>query len=183
MSGLVELEGNFAAYLARLHSLLDPGNLPVNLPLCNESTESVYGNFLHFAIDPDLLEKTGDEVGAFNEQLKAIFGWKTRTTGDGIIPIKERGRALSAAVDVLSRFHKKHPNNAVIQKWGFDIGQGVEKVYKIHGCEVCRFIFHLSRGDLLNYYIAVVSCDIYPNSCIEASCICLTFSLAVIHCK
>ena len=33
--------------------------------------------------------------------MKAIFRWKTRSTGDGIIPIKECGRALSAAVDVL----------------------------------------------------------------------------------
>jgi hypothetical protein len=139
MSGLVELEGNFAAYLTRLRSLLDPGNLPVNLPLHNKATESIYGAFLHFTIDPDILEKTGDEVGAFSEQMKAIFGWKTCSTGDGIIPIKERGRALSAAVDVLSQFHKKHPNNAVIQKWGFDIGKGVEKVYQIHGHNVCRF--------------------------------------------
>src|ERR1700679_95405 len=142
MSGLAELEGNFAAYLARLRSLLDPGNLPVSLPLCNKATESIYGTFLHFTIDPDILEKTGDEVGAFSEQLKAIFGWKTRSTGDGIIPIKERGRALSAAVTVLSQFHEKHPNNAVIEKWGFDIGKGVEKVYQIHGHEVRRFTYH-----------------------------------------
>ena len=139
MSGLVELESNFAAYLARLHFLLDPGNLPVALPLRNNATESIYGAFLHFTIDPDILEKTGDEVGAFSEQMKAIFGWKTRSTGDGIIPIKERGRALSAAVDVLSQYHKKHPNNAVIQKWGFDIGKGVEKVYQIHSLKVCHF--------------------------------------------
>ena len=116
MSGLVELEGNFSAYLARLHSLLDPGNLPVALPLHDEATKSIYGTFLHFTLDPDTLEKTGDEVGAFSEQMKAIFGWKTHSTGDGIIPIEERGRALSAAIDVLSQFHEKHPNNAVVQK-------------------------------------------------------------------
>lgn len=143
-SGLVELEGNFAAYLARLRSLLDPGNLPISLPLRNKSTESIYGAFLHFTIDPDILEKTGDEVGAFSEQLKAIFGWKTRSSGDGIIPIKERGRALSAAVDVLSQFHEKHPNNAVIEKWGFDIGKGVERVYQIYGHEVRWFSYHSS---------------------------------------
>jgi hypothetical protein len=91
MSGLVELEGNFSAYLARLRSLLDPGNLPVALPLHNEATKSIHGAFLHFTIDPDTLEKTGDEVGVFSEQMKAIFRWKTRSTGDGIIPIKECG--------------------------------------------------------------------------------------------
>jgi hypothetical protein len=37
---------------------------------------------------------------------KAIL-WKTCSTGDGIIPIKECGQALSAAVDVLSQFHEK----------------------------------------------------------------------------
>ena len=139
MSGLAELESNFATYLARLHFLLDPGNLPDNLPLHDKAAESIYGAFLHFTIDPNILEKTGNEVGAFSEQFKAIFGWKTRSTGDGIIPIKERGRPLSAAVDVLSRFHKKHPNDAVIQKWGFDIGKGVEKVYQIHGHKVRHF--------------------------------------------
>ena len=144
MSGLAELEGNFPVYLARLRSLLNPGNLPVSLPLHNKATESIYGAFLHFTIDPDILEKTGDEVGVFSEQLKGIFGWKTRSTGDGIIPIKERGRALSTAVDVLSRFHDKHPNNAVIEKWGFDIGKGVEKVYQIHEHEVRQFTYHSS---------------------------------------
>ncbi len=74
MSGLVKLEGNFAAYLACLHSLLNPGNLPVSLPLRNKATESIYGAFLHFTIDPNILEKTGDEVDAFSEQLKGIFG-------------------------------------------------------------------------------------------------------------
>ena len=155
MSGLVKLEGNFSAYLARLRSLLDPENLPVALPLHDEATKSIYGAFLHFTLDHDTLEKTGDEVGAFSEQMKAIFEWKTCSIGDGIIPIKERGRALSAAVDVLSRFHEKYPNNAVIQKWGFDIGKGVEKVYRIHGHEVrlSRFTYHSSWGNLLYVHI------------------------------
>ena len=116
MSGLVKLEGNSAAYHTCLRSLLDPRNLPVSLPLRDKATESIYGAFLHFTIDPDIVEKTGDEVGAFSEQMKAIFGWKTCSTGDGIIPIKEHGQALSAAVDVLSQFHKDHLNNAVVQK-------------------------------------------------------------------
>ena len=153
MSGLVGLEGDFAAYLAHLHLLLNAGNLPVSLPLHNKALGSIYGAFLHFTINPDILEKTGDEVGAFSEQFKAIFGWKTRSTGDGIIPIKEHGRALSATVDVLSQFHKKHPNNAVIQKWGFDIGKGVEKVYQFHGHKVCLsalcITYHSSRFNLL----------------------------------
>ena len=42
MSSLVELEGNFAAYLSHLHSLLDPGNLPVGLSIRNNATESIY---------------------------------------------------------------------------------------------------------------------------------------------
>ena len=144
MSGLAELEGDFPLYLTCLCSLLDPGNLPVSLPLCDKAMDSIYGTFLHFTIDPDILEKTGNNVGAFSEQLKAIFGWETHSTGNGIIPIKERGRALSAVVDVLSQFHEEHPNNAVIQKWGFDIGKGVEKVYQIHGHNMHHFIIHIS---------------------------------------
>jgi hypothetical protein len=100
MSGLVELEGNFSAYLARLCSLLHPGNLPVALPN-NEATKSIYGAFLHFTIDPDILEKTGDEVGAFSKQMKAIFRWKTRSTGDGIIPIKEHQEKIHLLEDGL----------------------------------------------------------------------------------
>ena len=141
---LVELEGNFAAYLARLRCLLDPGNLPASLPLHDEASESIYGAFLNFTIDPKILEKTGDDVGAFSEQLKAVFGQTTLPTDDGIISIKERGRALSAVVDVLSQFHEKYPNNAVVQKWGFDIGKGVEKIYQTHGHEVRDFTYHSS---------------------------------------
>lgn len=51
-----------------------------------------------FQIDRGLLERiehTEDEVGAINETFKRIFGWKTRTTGDGILEIKERGDSAS----------------------------------------------------------------------------------------
>ncbi|KAG2737955.1 hypothetical protein P692DRAFT_201858164 [Suillus brevipes Sb2] len=32
-------------------------------------------------------DRTGSEIGALNEQFKQIFGWKTRTTGSGIIKL------------------------------------------------------------------------------------------------
>ena len=130
MSGLVGLEGNFAAYLAHLRLLLDPGNLPVSLPLHNKALGSIYGTFLHFTIDPDILEKTGDEVGAFSEQFKAIFRWKTRSMGDGIIPIKERGRALSAAVDVLSQFQRSIRTMLSFRNGGSILGRVSKKYIK-----------------------------------------------------
>ncbi|KAK0479736.1 hypothetical protein IW261DRAFT_1478913 [Armillaria novae-zelandiae] len=48
--------------------------------------------FATFCIDQAILECTEDEVGAINESFKAIFSWRTRTTGDGILDIEERGK-------------------------------------------------------------------------------------------
>ena len=50
--------------------------------------------FLSFRIDPDLLELTGCEVSALSEQLKKVFGWNARTTGDGIVPITRHGGCI-----------------------------------------------------------------------------------------
>ena len=135
MSGLVELEGNFAAYLARLRSLLNSRNLPVTLPLRNNATESIYCTFLHFTIDPDILEKTGDEVGAFSEQLKAIFGWKTRSTGDGIIPIKERGAAeLSLLLSTFfPNFMRSIQTMLLSRNGGLILGRGLKRHIKYMG--------------------------------------------------
>ena len=72
------------AVLAHLNFLL--ANLPKQLPTV-DGLDSQYGTFLSFALDPEILEKTGDEVATLGEQLESIFGWKACTSGDGIIPI------------------------------------------------------------------------------------------------
>ena len=43
-----------------------------------------------FSLDPDVPEKTGCEVAALSEHLKAVFGWQARTTGVTVarIPFK-----------------------------------------------------------------------------------------------
>ena len=65
------------AVLAHLHFLL--ANLPKQLPTA-DGPDSRYGAFLSFALDPEILEKTGDEVATLGEQLESIFGWKARTS-------------------------------------------------------------------------------------------------------
>ena len=66
--------------LSKLKYLLE--NSPPTLPLLNVSR---YNTFLTFDLDPEILDKTGDEVATLGEQLEYIFGWKLHTLGDGII--------------------------------------------------------------------------------------------------
>ena len=67
---------------------------------------------LAFELDPDIMEKTGDEVATLGEQLESVFGWKTRTSDDGVIPIVERQVkvfvhcTLSSCVSTRSTPHK-----------------------------------------------------------------------------
>ncbi|KAE9404501.1 hypothetical protein BT96DRAFT_989317 [Gymnopus androsaceus JB14] len=76
-------------------------SLPAALPTPQKEEIPKYP-FKTFRPDPAFLQRTGSEVGAINETMKNIFGWKTRTTGDGIIPIEERGKyGIGAAADFL----------------------------------------------------------------------------------
>ena len=118
--------------LSELRSLLS--NLPTSLKLPSASN-TVYP-FVGFKLDPELLERTGDEVGALNEQLKGAFGWKSRTTGNGIIPILERGKYICAVADVLEKYMGQNPANAILEKWVADISEGAKKVYREAGLEV-----------------------------------------------
>jgi len=70
-------------------------NLPPALP-AGTSLASKYLIFLSFTLDDELQECTGSEIGALNEQFKQIFGWKTRTTGSGILLVEERGPPICA---------------------------------------------------------------------------------------
>ena len=64
--------------MVHLESLLN--NLPDAIPIGDK-----YSAFLAFVLDPELVDKTGHEIGALSEQFKRIFGWQARTTGDGIL--------------------------------------------------------------------------------------------------
>ncbi|RXW20375.1 hypothetical protein EST38_g5489 [Candolleomyces aberdarensis] len=109
--------------------------LPHDLP--EEPIElSKYAEFIDFKLDEELLEKTGDKGSALSEHLKRVFGWASRSTGDGIIPITERGRPLIAIQDVLKTYLAQNPGNSVIVKWVGDIIIGLEKVYKDFGVDI-----------------------------------------------
>jgi hypothetical protein len=123
----------FQGVLKYLRTLLQ--NLPTALSVGTAFT-SKYLIFLKFMINNELLDHTGSEIGALNEQFKQIFGWKTRTTGSGIIMIEERGAPICAVVDVLDNFHVKYPTDNVIKKWAVDIGIGVQEIYSQHNTKV-----------------------------------------------
>jgi hypothetical protein len=75
--------------------------LPSQLP-CGDDYDSKYSAFFSFSLDEDILEKTGDEVATLGEQLERTFGWRSRTTGDKIVPIVERGKAICALHSILA---------------------------------------------------------------------------------
>ena len=110
-------------------------NLPPTLPLLNVSR---YDTFLTFDLDPEILDKTSDEVATLGEQLEYIFGSKSRTSGDGIIAILERGKGICALQPILKEFHEKYPENNAMKKWVIDILNGIEKTLEKQGVPVRR---------------------------------------------
>jgi hypothetical protein len=91
--------------------------------------KSIY-QFQDFSIPPEFIERTESEVGGFNEALKSTFGWQTRTTGMGLIQIKERGPGIEAIVGVFDMYLNKYPGDAVIVKWLEDVISGAENIYE-----------------------------------------------------
>lgn len=110
-------------------------NLPTSLP-SPEANDSIYYGFTNFALDPDVIERVESEAGAFNEAMKGIFGFQTRTTGDGILNITERGPAICASVDVFRWAMAKFPGDAVVEKWLVDVITGLKKTYEDAGVPV-----------------------------------------------
>ena len=84
-------DDEFKEVLAHLNTLLRM--LPAQLPFKTLS-ESQFAQFQNFEPDPEMLEKTGCEVAALGEELEHVFGWKARSSGDGMLPIKERGPGI-----------------------------------------------------------------------------------------
>lgn len=109
--------------------------------------------FIGYQPDPDFLAQTEDELGALNETLKAVFGWKTCSTGDGSITIMECGENICAIVNVLGKYLALHPGNAMLNKWIADSSKGAKKVYKETNTDVCILIL-ISRISLTFIKIA-----------------------------
>jgi len=51
---------------------------------------------IDFKPDDELVDLTGSKAGALNVHLERVFGYAARSTGDGILPILERGPAVCA---------------------------------------------------------------------------------------
>jgi hypothetical protein len=64
--------------------------------------------------------------------LERVFGHAARSTGDGILPILERGPTICAVHDILSDYCNEFQDDIVLKKWAIDITKGVENVYNIH---------------------------------------------------
>ncbi|KAF8825619.1 hypothetical protein HHX47_DHR6000167 [Lentinula edodes] len=119
---------HFVQFLLHFHLAKPLAMEPPLMPALEELPEKTQHILLY--LHRDLLEHTGDYVGAINETFKQIFGWKTRTTGDGILNITERGeKDIGAVADLLEGFLKQYPDsegrpNVVLEKWAEDIANG-----------------------------------------------------------
>jgi hypothetical protein len=113
-----------AQQLQELRKLL--ARLPSSLP--EPSAATTRYPFINFEPDLEFLERTESELGAVNESLKSIFGWKSRTTGDKTLPILERGKNICAVADVLEHYLKLYPGDAILLKWVADLSEAARKV-------------------------------------------------------
>ena len=115
--------------LNKLRLLLD--DLPNQLPwkLVNGPDQSRYASLVGFQPDDELVEMTGSRAGALNVHLERMFGYAARSTGDGILPIMERGPGVCAIHDVLKDYCTEFPNDAVLKKWVIDVAKGAEAIY------------------------------------------------------
>jgi len=90
--------------LDKLQLLLE--NLPNQLPLkpITGLDASHYVSLIGFKPDNELVDLTGSKAGALNVHLERVFEYAARSTGDGILPILERGPAICAMHDILSDY-------------------------------------------------------------------------------
>lgn len=91
------------------------------------SSSAKYYNFVGYGPDPEDVENFGSEDSAVNHSLEVTFCPEGRKNG---IQLKERGPGLVAVVDVLRKYNKQFPGNAVLQKW---IGDLLESALKAGG--------------------------------------------------
>ena len=56
-------------------------------------------------------------MGALNVHLERVFGYATRSTGDGILPILKRSPSICAIHDVLCDYCTEFPNDNMLKKW------------------------------------------------------------------
>ena len=93
---------------------------------------------------------TGSRAGALNMHLEHLFGHAARSTGDGVIPILERGPAICAIYDLLKEYCAEFPNDNMLKKWVIDVAIGAEKVYNTHQVTVSRIFDFVNKMLLEN---------------------------------
>ena len=113
--------------LNKIQLLLE--NLPNQLPSkpVNGPNASQYALLVGFQPDDELLEMTGSRAGALNMHLKHLFGHAARSTGDGILPILERGPPICAIHNVLKDYCAEFPNDNMLKKLAIDITIGLKR--------------------------------------------------------
>ena len=92
-------ENEFEIALNTLHKTLS--QLPNQISYKDAQNTAFKQFFAPFTLDQDYFNKTEDEVATIGEMLEQAFGWKSRTTGDGTLPIQERGPSLLAVHAIL----------------------------------------------------------------------------------
>ncbi len=135
-------DSDLGPILDKLQLLLE--NLPNQLPLkpITGPDASQYTSLIGFKPDDELVDLTGSKAGALNVHLERVFGYAARSTGDGILPILERGPGICAMHDILSDYCNEFQDDNVLKKWAVDIAEGAEKVYNTYQVPV-RFILVL----------------------------------------
>jgi hypothetical protein len=123
-------EKEFEIALNTLHKTLS--QLPKQIPFKDARNTAFKQFFPPFILDQDYFNKTEDEVVTIGEMLEHVFGWKSWTTGDGTLPIQERGPGLLAVHAILKEYYGKYRSNVVLKKWVLDILDGVEKVFQTY---------------------------------------------------
>ena len=138
MAPLTQSKPTVAERLAKLKLLLTdlPGHVQVDCPYDVPRTY----DFRSFSVDADKAQESElGPVGAFNEAMKGIFGWKTRSHGTGLIHLCPRGPPIISIVDVLQKWTNQHLGDAIIEKWMDDIIAGTEFVYISNDVPVSQF--------------------------------------------
>ncbi|KAF8581806.1 hypothetical protein K439DRAFT_1513241 [Ramaria rubella] len=138
--------------------IVDPGKLVTRFPikmslyvtahgrhiLCDYSpctasriVETTRYPFLHFCLSAEEIDDKG-EVGALNQAFEVIFGFKSRSTGDGIILILKCGPSICAVANVLGSAVKKFPQDTILLKWIEDLISAATKASKDNTPTVAR---------------------------------------------
>lgn len=104
--------------ISSLRKLLE--NLPDILPI-GYSTYSFEG----YAPNPEDVEDFGEE-GAVNRDLEVTFCPQGRVDGPPVL--RECGPGLVAITGVLLTYIRKFPQNAVLQKWVFDLTDAAKAI-------------------------------------------------------